>query len=373
MDTILYFYKKRGLEKPEIEPVGLKTYLLIRIGLDVGEEQWFGHKLEQILPVSHDASHIAIPAEGGKPWAFLWHPWRAFQHRREAKERQRREQAQRRVWEQQEARGLAVRKEFIAQVGQMIQRLALEVGELAGGLGDCSCVYEDSLRKALIEETKGAGGQPQNGQRPWEEGQESWYGQLDRSEHEKVGSEREAQRQQKTERILQALWKKDFPVAEFQGYAQEIWIEQLFRHATLPHFIILGMSTALFPVIEAYAGRMKSLRWILTEAEYVEELTGFVEDFYTEYGLAIELQLLQDGAALKRLRFFCKEAVNIVDLTGEAYMAVSTVPEGSIWLDLFAVEEKKRRILVRDKKITYVSMKEIWKIAQKRCNCPVLP
>lgn len=350
--------------------MGLKTYLLVRIGLDVGEEQWFGHKMEQIPPVSHDVSHKVIPAERRKPWAFLRHPWMALRRRGEEKERQRREQAQRRVWEQEEAREQAVRKEFMAQVGQMIQRLALEVGELAGGLRDCRCVYEESLRKALMEETKGAGCQ---GQKPWEERRESRYGQLDMPEHEKAGSDREEQRQQKAQRILPVLWKKDFPVAEFQDYAQEIWIEQLFRHATLPHFIILGMSAALFPVIEAYAGRMKSLRWILTEAEYVEELTGFVEDFYTEYGLAIELQLLKDGAALKRLRFFCKEAVNIVDLTGEAYMAVSTVPEGSVWLDLFAVEEKKRRILVRDKKITYVSMKEIWKIAQKRCNCPVLP
>ena len=51
---------------------------------------------------------------------------------------------------------------------------------------------------------------------------------------------------------------------------------------------------------------MKSLRWILTEAEYDRELADFVEDFYTEYGLAIELQLLEDWAALKRLRFFCR-------------------------------------------------------------------
>ncbi len=147
----------------------------------------------------------------------------------------------------------------------------------------------------------------------------------------------------------------------------------MFRRATLPHFIILGTAEGIFPIIEAYAARMKSLRWILTEAEYDQDLADFVEDFYTEYGLAIELELLEDVAALKRLRLFCKEAVNMVDFTGEAYMAAQAVPEGSIWLDMFSVEEKKRRILARDKKVAYISMKELWKIAQKRCNCPVLP
>ena len=65
------------------------------------------------------------------------------------------------------------------------------------------------------------------------------------------------------------------------------------------------------------------------EAEWGEELSAFVEDFYTEYGLAIELRLLEDGAALKRLRLFCGEPVIVVDFTGESYMAVPAVPEGS--------------------------------------------
>ena len=89
--------------------------------------------------------------------------------------------------------------------------------------------------------------------------------------------------------------------------------------------------------------------------------------------LAIELRLLEDGAALKRLRLFCGEPVIVVDFTGESYMVVPAVPEGSVWLDMFSVEEKRRRILARGKDITYFSMKEIWKNAQKRCNCPVLP
>ena len=63
MDTILYLYKKRGLEKPEIEPVGLKTYLLIRIGLDVGEGQWFG-KVPEPRPGREPAGKLEDKPEG---------------------------------------------------------------------------------------------------------------------------------------------------------------------------------------------------------------------------------------------------------------------------------------------------------------------
>ena len=41
-----------------MEPVGLKTYLLIRIGLDVGREEWFGEKPEPVdwMPVEAEAA-----------------------------------------------------------------------------------------------------------------------------------------------------------------------------------------------------------------------------------------------------------------------------------------------------------------------------
>ncbi len=41
----MFFYKKRGLQAPEPEPVGLKSYMLVRVAMDVGEEEWFGEKL----------------------------------------------------------------------------------------------------------------------------------------------------------------------------------------------------------------------------------------------------------------------------------------------------------------------------------------
>ncbi len=43
MDTIVFFYKKRGAGRPWAEPVGLKTYMLIRVPMDMGEE-WPGRE-----------------------------------------------------------------------------------------------------------------------------------------------------------------------------------------------------------------------------------------------------------------------------------------------------------------------------------------
>lgn len=172
---------------------------------------------------------------------------------------------------------------------------------------------------------------------------------------------------------LPILWEKNVPIKEFTGYSQHFWVEMLCARAIRPHFVILGTAPCLFDVIKAHAHRMKSLRWALPEAAYDEEEAGFVEDFYTEYGLAITVYPFPDMAALKRLHLNCKEPVNILDFTGEAFTAVWEVPEGSVWLDVLSVEEKKRRILSRGKEISYVSLKEIWKTAQKRCNCPILP
>lgn len=405
MDTILYIYKKRDLERPRTEPVGLKTYLLIRIGLDVEEGRWFDKRLEGksgrdlsgeksveaiVRPNASEgktAQAGQIPAaatvrgsdgKGDCPpeeypngiMGILARPWRKLRLKQKERKRQSREQARRLAEEQEEARLRACREQLIGRVEEEMKRLAGEVAELAGDMESCLCVYEDSLRKALLGApmAKGAGGLDQ-----WEESRESGQNLSDAPLYGDEVGYLERQPREKTKSILPVLWQKYFPLEEFRDYTGRYWIEQLFRRAERSHFILLGKAAEVFPVIEAYAGRMKSLRWILTEAEYDRELADFVEDFYTEYGLAIELQLLEDWAALKRLRFFCREAVNMVDFTGENCMAVLTVPEGSIWLDMFSVEEKKRRILAREKKVAYISMKDIWKIVQKRCNCPILP
>ncbi len=392
----MYFYRKRGLERPEAEPVGLKAYLLIRIGMDVDEGQWFGRRLgprpwgegmegQADMPEWTDQSagdpKDSRPAEAvGRHGlaSALCRPWKAVRQKRDLRKRQRELRAGRLAWEQEEARWLAAREGLIGEMEAMVRGLAREVAEFAQDMDGCRCVYEDSLRKILTGPRDG-----QAGDRDWERpegflpenGLQTGRG---GESHPPEGSQTGREGDTRMQEILPALWRKYLPLEEFQGYAQRFWVRQVFSQgaglpASPPHFVILGTAPGLPEVLEAHARRMKSLRWFLPEAEWGEELSAFVEDFYTEYGLAIELRLLEDGAALKRLRLFCGEPVIVVDFTGESYMAVPAVPEGSVWLDMFSVEEKRRRILARGKDITYFSMKEIWKNAQKRCNCPVLP
>lgn len=406
----MYFYRKRGLERPEAEPVGLKAYLLIRIGMDVDEGQWFGRRLgprpwgegmegradmpewtDQSAGNPKDSRPAEVVGRHGLASA-LCRPWKAVRQKRDLRKRQRELRAGRLAWEQEEARWLAAREGLIGEMEAMVRGLAREVAEFAQDMDGCRCVYEDSLRKILTGPRDG-----QAGDRDWERpegflpenGLQTGRGGESRlpegpqtgrggESHPPEGSQTGREGDTRMQEILPALWRKYLPLEEFQGYAQRFWVRQVFSQgaglpASPPHFVILGTAPGLPEVLEAHARRMKSLRWFLLEAEWGEELSAFVEDFYTEYGLAIELRLLEDGAALKRLRLFCGEPVIVVDFTGESYMAVPAVPEGSVWLDMFSVEEKRRRILARGKDITYFSMKEIWKNAQKRCNCPVLP
>ncbi len=376
--------------------MGLKAYLLIRIGMDVDEGQWFGRRLDPRprgegmegradMPEWADGSagdskdSKRAEAVGGHGLvSALCRPWRAVRRKRDLRKRQRELRAGRLAWEREEARWLAAREGLIGEMEAMVRGLAREVAEFAQDMDGCRCVYEDSLRKILTGPRDG-----QAGDRDWERpegflpenGLQTGRG---GESHPPEGSQTGREGDTRMQEILPALWRKYLPLEEFQGYAQRFWVRQVFSQgaglpASPPHFVILGTAPGLPEVLEAHARRMKSLRWFLLEAEWGEELSAFVEDFYTEYGLAIELRLLEDGAALKRLRLFCGEPVIVVDFTGESYMVVPAVPEGSVWLDMFSVEEKRRRILARGKDITYFSMKEIWKNAQKRCNCPVLP
>lgn len=412
--------------------MGLKAYLLIRIGMDVDEGQWFGRRLgprprgagmegradmPEWADESPGDSKDSRPAEavGGHGLvSALCRPWRAVRQKRNLRKRQRELRAGRLAWEQEEARWLAAREGLIGEMEAMARGLAREVAELAQDMDGCRCVYEDSLRKVLTGPRDGQarernrerpeGFLPENGLRTGRGGESRLPegprdGQVRERNRERpegflpenglrTGREGESRLPEgpqtgregdgRMQEILPALWRKYLPLEEFHGYTERFWTEQVFYQgvrlsASPPHFVILGTAPGLPEVLEAHARRMKSLRWVLLEAEWDEELSAFVEDFYTEYGLAIELQLLEDAAALRRLRLFCGEPVNVVDFTGESYMAVSAAPEGSVWLDMLSVEEKRRRILARGKNITYFSMKEIWKNAQKRCNCPVLP
>lgn len=337
----MYFYRKRGLQAPETEPVGLKSYMLVRVALDVGEEEWFGMKLE--LPESeahNEAAGRCESEEGRKKGGFL--------KRRRERKRMREEALRREAL-------LAEREGRIQKAEASIKKLAGQVAELAGEGNACYCVYEGGVRKKLL------GGQ---------------VGRLkimtdvsvkNRPE-DAPGTERDGHQM-----ILPVLWQRYFEQSEFTDYSGGFWVEQLMPEAVLPHFVILGTAACIPEVIEKYAGRMKSLKWILPEACCTEEVQGFVEDFYIESGLAVSLQTISDAGEFRKLRRICTLPSNILDFTEEPNINISGAAPGSIWLDMQSMEEKRRRIAGRSGEIACFSMKEKWKYAQRRCKAPVLP
>lgn len=348
----MFFYLKRDLDVPAVEPIGLKTYMLVRVGLNVRPEEWFGLKLgDQEIPdeeetdcdgtdrdtvefpdlqKSRDSMSSKVEKEG------IFHTLLHFPGRiRAANERRRNirleKERKQTAWQERE-RLLAGREARIHQAEEAVRKLASELSLLADEPGKCCCVYENGVRKAVVS----ADG--------------------------------------RKERILPVLWRRYLEWEEFQGYRQRFWVEQLFSQAVSSHYVILGTAPCVYELIEEYARRMKSLQWILAEADYSEELLDFVEDFYTEYGLAINLQTFEAGGLGKRFRLSCKMPSGIVDFSMGISFVISDVAEGSVWMDMVSEEEKRSQILVRNEGIKYLSMKEIWKKAERRCRAfyPVL-
>ena len=343
-----------------MEPVGLKKYLLIRIGLDVAEETWFGTWLGMPEVSGTGENPEKISSEDGKgeeaggvSAAFRVKrrrilSWLSGKGRRGAKnvtgeedaeireqQKERRERNSRRAKRQErkfrreakrESEALRQeREERLYRTETAIGRLAGEVQELAGADSDLFCVYEDGIGRVLNGRTALAG-----------------------------------------------LWQKWFEWKTFDRYTDVFWVELLMDAAVWPQFVILGTADCVPGIIEAHASRMKSLRWLIPEADCTEEVQQFVEDFYVESGLAITLQTVPEVREFRRMQLISVQPTNILDFTGETHVLVSRLAAGSVWIDMRSLEEKKRRILGRGDGIVYVSLKEKWKSAQRRCKSPVL-
>ena len=406
----MYFYKKRGLQAPETEPVGLKTYMLVRVALDVGEDEWFGTKLE--LPESEAHSGAAEghePEKGRKKGGFL--------KRRRERKRMREEALRREAL-------LAEREGRIQEAEASIKKLAGQVAELAGEGNVCYCVYESGIRRKLLgrqsrnteiiaevtgtmraagtirasetiraietirapetmraietiraaetisaSETMGAAEMISAS----ETMRVSETTEMSKTTEVNCFEDTPGAKRDRHQAVLPVLWQRYFDQREFTDYSGRFWVEQLMPEAVLPHFVVLGTAACIPEVIEKYAGRMKSLKWILPEAGCTEEVQEFVEDFYIESGLAISLQTISDAGEFRKLRRICVLPSNILDFTQEPNINISGAAPGSIWLDMQSMEEKRRRISGRSRETAFFSMKEKWKYAQRRCKAPVLP
>lgn len=318
MDTIIYLYKKRDLEKPVIETVQMKDYLLVRVGMNVGENRWFSHAF---IPTG-SATAVAVEPQ--------------YCHTLKARLCEHRERRRRIRFQKQQRRQLQETRE---QVRMEIQRFLTELGTSVDDRYECRCVYADSVRSCLVL--------PEDWRQRWEEADI-----------------------RKTDDIvadywLPTLWQQCFRFPEFDAYLQPQWVESLLENARLHHYVVLGTAGSVTTAILHCAPRMKSLRWFLQERDCGQETQDFVEDFYEEYGLAATLQPLEGERTFSRLLLETMEPVCVMDFTGEPHIPVGGLARGSVWLDFCSVEEKARRIMERGEGIFYFSAKETWKHAGK--------
>lgn len=379
MDTIIFFCRKRDIEEPLTEAIGQKTYLLIRVSLNVGREQWFGWKLESEEAkglsgkesgakesrakesgakgsgsggIFFSAQPGRVPADGpgaepesGKKRRIpFWRRLGVRLGKRKIEKQIRLEQEHRRARQQA----------MTEQVRQEMRSLSADILALAGDMSSCRCVYEDSVRDCLVgRKDRADKDSPVSSEARQEAGIVSG-----------AGSRQEAGAV-KGDNVLQELWKECWQGEEFADYAQWEWVSRLLPQAVPFHFVILGNPSCVSLLLEHCARRMKSLRWFLPEEEYTEELEELLEDFYEENGLAAALQLLPGKRPFSRLRLECPEPCSILDFTEEVRIASSGLPEGSVWIDMASREEKGRRLALRGG-IRYVSLKEYWKKLPKR-------
>lgn len=323
MDTIIYFYKKRDLQKPVIDSVQMKDYQLVRVGLDVGEGRWFSYAFtasgttatERYYKAMTDKQPESLTGIQSSPEALP----RALPFSRSLRARLRkfRERRGRIRYEKQQKRRLQDVRE---QVHAEIKRFLTELAAFVDDRFECRCVYADTVRKSLALP-------------------EGYW--------------------------LPRLWQQCWQFPEFNDYLQIQWVEPLLENARLHHFVALGLADSAPYVILHCALRMKSLRWLLRESEDDQRFQDFVEELYGEYGLAATVQTLEGEKVFARLLLETREPVCVLDFTGEPRIPVNGLARGSVWLDFCSVEEKARRILDRGEGIFYFSMKEIWKRAGK--------
>ncbi len=161
------------------------------------------------------------------------------------------------------------------------------------------------------------------------------------------------------------LWQQYCSFPEFQDYMQDTWSEPLLQYVEHPSYLILGNAFYLPDFLWKKAERMKSLQWILPGKQYTRELAEFEEDICQEFGLTIDMRVLQSPEEYRRVRLRSKLPVNIIDFSGEERLQTAELPSESIWLDMSSMEEKRRRIEDGKCPMRYFSLKKQWKQLQK--------
>jgi len=311
MDTIILFYKKRELKEAALAVAEMDGYRLVRVGIRGGEIDWFGRRMPVPICAGGPDAHVPVEnitdgredadtgaKENRKYSPFIWiREWR----------RKREEKREQELFRK-------AREETAHILEKEVRELAEHIYARTDALDDCACVYMDGVKPLLTGEG-----------------------------------------------LLPEIWNRNWSMHEFADYTGYRWVRLLLPRAVYPHFVLLGKADCIPELLEDCARRMKSLRWILKEKDCDGEVLGVIEDFYEENGLAIIQQTVTGRNGFRTLCLEAAEPVCILDFTDEVKFFLGGLAEGSVWLDFASIEEKGRRMARLAPKISYVSLKELWR------------
>ena len=303
-----------------------EDYLLAKVGICADRHSWFGCPLPKEPPSPEQAEETSAESRlSGAPQAEM--PARSgsdatrktvkesgswFQRRRN-KQRQRREHRRRQQEYMQKLQEYQEQREDLRDnMAQMMSDVLSEV-EQAGGTGEISCVYEDSLRFL----TDGGG--------------------------EAAG-----------------CWKALWNVPEFCAYKSLRWVKPLLTYAGHADFILLGTADCIPAVLAQLARHMRSLQWYICPEDDEEDVQNWAEDFYEDSGLAAGVKKLDDAQSFRALNIDSGVPVCVLDFTEETKTFAKKLARKSIWLDFASVEEKSRGMARQAAGIEYMSLKKYW-------------
>lgn len=334
MDTIIFFYQNRNPVQKEIFLMYQEDYLLAKVGICTDGHSWFGCPLPHapVPPESMPDTALSVMksrelrmqegASGesqtaGKYRGSWFGRHREIRHRRREMRRHQQEYMQKlQEYEEQ-------KDELTVSIRQLREEVFSEV-ERAGGMDEVRCVYEDSLRFLADGQGEAA-----------------------------------------------LCWSRVWNVPEFSDYKGIRWIRPLLEYVQHSDFILLGTSDCIPAILEKLARQMRSLQWYLREEDLNEEVQGWVEDFYEEYGLAIALRKLTGGNVFRQLKIKPVGQVCVMDFTDEEKLFAGSLESGSVWIDFGSVEAKSRRMERQAPDVRYMSLKKHW--GAKTKMKPVFP
>lgn len=329
MDTIIYLYRKKEADKDGFQLIYCEDYLFVKAGIAADADSWFGRRLPERPenPPGNVPEEDAECEPGGTGAPDAWEEMpcrrsiRGWLAARREERRRSRETWQRRQEYAGKCLEYEIRREAIEDSMSRFIRELLDSAEKAGGTGRFWCVYEDGLQFLTDAETRIGG-------------------------------------------CFGMLWN----IPEFRDYKDYRWVRPLLGRVDgrYSEFILLGMAECIFGVLGELARRMKTLQWYLREEELTESVQEGIEDFYTEYGLAITVCPLKGERAFRTLRLASAVPVCVLDFTEEEKLFAGELGQDSLWLDFTSIDEKRRRMGRQAPRVDYESLKRQWGTLEKR-------